>query len=75
MEPELTLGEGMLESVHELAAKDPSQDLAGKKEAGMGGEPAGVVGGESAGGNDAMDMGMDALPKSGGREGADRNPC
>ena len=61
METELALGESLLQSVNELAAKDPSQDLAEKKEAGMRGKPAGVVGGQSAGGNDAMDMGMDAV--------------
>ena len=58
METQLALGESLLQSVHELVAKDPSQDLAGKKEAGMGREPAGVVGGKSSGRNDAMDMGM-----------------
>ena len=63
METELALGESLLQSVKELAAKDSSQDLAGKKEAGMGGDPAGVVGGESAGGDDAMDMGMGPLAR------------
>jgi hypothetical protein len=62
VETELALGEGLLQSVNELATKDPSQDLAGKKEAGMGGEPAAVVGGESSGGNDAMDVGMGLQP-------------
>ena len=58
METELTLGEGLFEGVNELATKDPSQDLARKKEAGMGSDPAGVVGGKPSGRNDAMDMGM-----------------
>ena len=44
METELTLGEGLFEGVNELATKDPSQDLARKKEAGMGGDPAGMDG-------------------------------
>jgi len=54
----LAVGEGLLQSVDELAAKGPSQDVAGKEEAGMGSDPTGVVRGESAGRNDAMDMGM-----------------
>ena len=58
METELTLGEGLFEGVNELATKEPSQDLARKKEAGMGSDLAGVVGGKSSGRNDAMDMGM-----------------
>jgi hypothetical protein len=58
VERKLALGESLLQSVDELAAKDPSQDLAGKKEAATGTDPAGVVGGKSSGSNDAMDMGM-----------------
>ncbi len=58
METELALGEGPFQSGDELAPKDPSQDGTGKKEAGRGGKPTGMVWGESAGGNDAMDMGM-----------------
>jgi len=63
VETQLALGESLLQSVHELAAKDPSQDLARKKEAGMGSDPAGVVGGKSSGRNDAMDMGMGPLAR------------
>ena len=63
METELTLGEGLFEGVDELATKDPSQDLAREKEAGLGGDPAGMVGGKSSGRNDAMDMGMGPLAR------------
>ena len=42
----------------ELAAKHALQYSNGKEEAWMGSNPAGVIAGESAGGNDTVDMGM-----------------
>jgi hypothetical protein len=58
VEAQLAFGEGTFQSGDELAPKDPSQDGEGKKEAATGAEPAGMVEGESAGGDHAMDMGM-----------------
>jgi len=58
MEAQLALGEGAFQSGDELTAKDASQDRDGKKEAATGGEPAVVVGGESASGDHTMDMRM-----------------
>ena len=47
---QLTFGESVFQSSDELAPKNPSQHRKGKKEAATGGEPAVVVGGESAAG-------------------------
>ena len=58
VKPQLTLGESVFQSSDELAPKNLSQNRKGKKEAATGGEPALVVGGESAGGDHAMDMRM-----------------
>jgi hypothetical protein len=58
MEAQLTFGESAFQRRDELAAKNPSQNRKGKKEAATGGEPAAVVGGESAGGDHTMDMRM-----------------
>jgi len=55
---QLTFGESVFQSRDELAAKNSSQNRKGKKEAATGGEPALVVGGESAGGDHTMDMRM-----------------
>jgi hypothetical protein len=52
------LGESAFQSSDELAPKNPSQNRKGKKEAATGGEPAAVVGGESAGGDHTMNMRM-----------------
>src|SRR5271157_889461 len=58
MEAQLAFGESAFQSSDELAPKNPSQNRKGKKEAATGGEPAAVVGGESAGGDHTMDMRM-----------------
>ena len=50
--------EGLLESVHELAAKNFPQHRLGKKVVFAGVNPAGVIEGKATGGNDTMDMGM-----------------
>jgi hypothetical protein len=55
---QLTALEGQLQAGDELAAKHAPQHRDGKEEAGMGSNPTGVIGGESAGGNDTVDMGV-----------------
>src|SRR5579863_3268023 len=56
MESQLTVAEGVLESGNKLAAKDATEHLDGKKEGVASFNPVRVLGGESAGGNHAMDM-------------------
>ena len=58
IEAELALGEGALQSGHELAAKHSTQHSVGKKEGAAGGNPARVIGGQTPGREYAMDMGM-----------------
>ena len=58
MEAELALGEGALQSRHELAAKHPAQHFVGKKKGAAGLNPSRVIGGQTAGRKYAMDMGM-----------------
>jgi len=58
VELKLASMEGVAESSDELAAKDTAQYADGKKEGTPGGDPAGMVRGKAAGGNDAVDMGM-----------------
>jgi hypothetical protein len=55
---QLAVREGRLEAGDELATKHTPQYSNGKEEAWVGSNPAGVIAGESAGGNDAVDMGM-----------------
>ena len=55
---QLTAFEGRLQSSHELAAKHAPQHSNGKEETWVGANPAGVIAGESAGGNDTVDMRM-----------------
>ncbi|HEV2715889.1 MAG TPA: hypothetical protein VGU64_11545, partial [Terriglobales bacterium] len=50
--------EGLLESVHELAAKNFPQHWLGKKIVLAGAHPVGVIEGKATGGHDTMDMGM-----------------
>ena len=50
--------EGRLQTCDELAAKHAPQYGNGKEEAWVGSNPAGVIAGESTGGNDTVDMGM-----------------
>src|ERR1700740_495677 len=50
--------EGRLQAGDELAAKHTPQYGDGKEEARVGWNPVGVITGESAGGNDTVDMGM-----------------
>jgi hypothetical protein len=50
--------EGGLQTGDELATKQAPQRGDGKEEAGVGSNPAGVIVGESASGNDTVDMGM-----------------
>jgi hypothetical protein len=54
----LTALEGRLQTCDELAAKHAPQYSDGKEEACVGVNPVGVIAGESAGGNDTVDMGM-----------------
>jgi hypothetical protein len=54
----LAVREGRLEAGDELATKHAQQYSNGKEEAWVRSNPAGVIAGESAGGNDAVDMGM-----------------
>ena len=49
---------GGLESGDKLAAEDTAEHLDGKEEGAAGGDPAGVVRSETAGGEYAVDMGM-----------------
>ena len=56
MESQLAVTKGALESCDKLAAKDATEYLDGKKEGVASFDPAGVIGGESAGRNDAMHM-------------------
>src|SRR5208282_5147651 len=55
---QLTAFEGKLQAGDELAAEHAPQYGNGKEEAWVGSNPAGVIGGESAGGNDTVDMRM-----------------
>jgi len=55
----LTTLEGRLQTGDELAAKHAPQYSDGKEEAWVGSNPVGVIAGESAGGNDTVDMGME----------------
>ena len=50
--------EGVAKSGDELAAEDAAEHADGKKEGSPGGDPAGVIRSEAAGGNYAVDMGM-----------------
>jgi len=58
VEAELAFGEGPFESGDKLATEDSTQHLQGEKEAIARGNPALVIGGEAAGWNHAMQMGM-----------------
>jgi len=58
VEAELAVREGLLQSIHELAAEDSTQHLPGEKEARAGVDPALVIGGEAAGRHHTMEMGM-----------------
>ena len=55
---QLAVRESGLESGDELATKHAPQYSNGKEETWMGSNPAGVIAGESAGGNNTVDMGM-----------------
>ena len=55
---QLTALEGRLEAGDELATEDAPQYSDGKEEAWVGSNPAAVIPGESASGNDTVDMGM-----------------
>ena len=58
VELKLTLMEGVAESGDELAAKDAAEHADGQEEGSPGGDPSGVVRGEAAGGQYAVDMRM-----------------
>jgi hypothetical protein len=58
VEAQLALGEGLFQSGDELAPKDSPEHLDGKKEAIARGDPALVIGRETTGRNDTMQMGM-----------------
>ena len=60
LEVELTILEGQFESVDEFAAKDFRQHCLGEEVFLSGANPAGVIRPETTGGNDAVDMRMDA---------------
>ena len=55
---QLTVFEGRLQGGDELATKHAPQYGDGEEEAAMRSNPASVIAGESAGGNDTVDMGM-----------------
>ena len=55
---QLTALEGRLQTSDELATEHAPQYGDGKEEARVGSNPTGVIAGESAGGNDTVDMGM-----------------
>src|SRR6266581_3684811 len=55
---QLAAFKGRLKTGDELATKHAPQYSNGKEEAWVGSNPAGVIAGESAGGNDTVDMGM-----------------
>ena len=55
---QFTVLEGRLQASDELAAEHAAQYSDGKEEAWVGSNPVGVIAGESAGGNDTVDMGM-----------------
>jgi hypothetical protein len=55
----------------ELAAKNATEDFDGQEERIAGAEPATMVRGESAGGNDAVDVGMQEQVLSPGMQDAD----
>ena len=54
----MAVGEGPFESVDKLAAENNSQNLSGEEEAIARVDPALVIGGEAAGRDHTMDMGM-----------------
>lgn len=56
---QLTAFEGRLQAGDELATEHAPQYRDGEEEARVGSNPAGVIAGESAGGNDTVDMGME----------------
>ena len=58
VELECACMEGVLESGDELAAEHAAEHFDGEKEGAAGGDPAGVVRSEAAGGEHAVDMGM-----------------
>ena len=58
MKTELAFAEGALQSLDELAPKDPAQYLDGKKKGTAGLDPAAVIRGQTSRGQHAMDMGM-----------------
>ena len=58
VEGELAIVEGLAESGDKLAAEDSTQHFDGEKEAIAGVDPALVIGGETAGRNHTMQMGM-----------------
>ena len=55
---QLPVREGRLEAGDELATKHATQYSNGEEEAWVGSNPAGMIAGESASGNDTVDMGM-----------------
>jgi hypothetical protein len=59
------------ESGDELAAEDTAEHLDGKKEGAVGGDPAGVIRSQTAGGKYAVDMGMMLQPLIPGVEHAE----
>jgi len=58
VELEFALVEGVAKSFDELAAEDAAEHADGKEEGAAGGDPAGVIRREAAGGNDAVDVRM-----------------
>jgi hypothetical protein len=58
IEAELSFAAGALQRSHELTAKNSAEHLDGKKERVAGVDPAGVIEGQTTGGEHAMDMGM-----------------
>lgn len=58
MEAEFAMTERTLQSIHELATKNPAEHLPGQEELLPGPDPAGVVWGQTTGWDDAVHVGM-----------------
>jgi hypothetical protein len=58
VKPQLSLTVEFTEALHKLAAEDAAEDFHGQKEAGLCGDPALVIGTQTAGRHDAVNMGV-----------------
>jgi hypothetical protein len=60
VEGEFLVGEGLLEEAAHFGAEETAEDFDGEEEAGTRGDPAGVVGRESAAGDEAVEVRVEA---------------